>query len=202
MDGVERHRHHDASGALLDQSLSRFADGEPLRIIDLGCGNGRLISLLQGFERTWVGIDPALSGIEMARNLVPDAKFVQTSISEHLLDELDEPPFDVAVSLEVVEHMYDAWDWGQSAFRLLKPGGLLVASTPYHGWAKNCLIAMLGHWDKHHRVHRTGGHIKFFSCATLRNLLSEVGFIDLKFHFSGRAPFLWKNMIVTAHKPR
>ena len=62
----------------LDQSLSRFADGEPLRIIDLGCGNGRLISLLQGFERTWVGIDPALSGIEtQSLNMTPHRLGIQ-----------------------------------------------------------------------------------------------------------------------------
>jgi len=33
--------------------------------------------------------------------------------------------------------------------RLLKPGGRLVLTTPYHGYVKNLAIAVLGRWDAH-----------------------------------------------------
>jgi 2-polyprenyl-3-methyl-5-hydroxy-6-metoxy-1,4-benzoquinol methylase len=186
---------------IIDAALIAFAEDQPLRIIDLGCGNGRMISMLGKSGRHWTGIDPSPTGVQLARKAAPDARISQLALSESLLDELGEAPFDAAVSIEVVEHMYSIWDWGRFSFTSLRPGGLLLASTPYHGWLKNSLISLLGKWDRHHNVLRTGGHIKFLSRATLEHLLKEVGFVDIEFRFTGRMPLLWKNMLISARKP-
>jgi hypothetical protein len=45
-----------------------------------------------------------------------------------------------------------------------------------------------------------GGHIKFFSEATLSQLLMEAGFVDLHFERAGRIPQLAKSMICSARR--
>lgn len=101
----------------------------------------------------------------------------------------------------MVEHLYAPRKFARTAFRLLKPGGRLIVSTPYHGYLKNCALALSGRLDKHFTALWDCGHIKFWSYDTLRTLLSEAGFESFAFHGVGRLPFLWKSMVVTAVRP-
>ncbi|MGH9200871.1 MAG: class I SAM-dependent methyltransferase, partial [Vicinamibacterales bacterium] len=106
--------------------------------------------------------------------------------------------FDAVVSSDVIEHLYRPSALIEVAVRLLKPDGHLVVGTPYHGYLKNLAIGLAGKWDAHHGPNWDGGHIKFFCVATLRELVEKHGFHDPRFHFYGRAPWLWKNMICVA----
>lgn len=76
-----------------------------------------------------------------------------------------------------------------------------ILSTPYHGWLKNVAIAATGAWDKHHNPLWDHGHIKFWSRKTLRKLLEESGFTDVRFERVGRIPSLAKCMIAVARRP-
>jgi len=122
-------------------------------------------------------------------------------VSEHLLTELGEEPFDLVVSTEVVEHLYSPHAWAIGCFRALRPGGTLVLSTPFHGWFKNVALAISGRLDDHHDALREGGHIKFFSRRTLEALLTEAGFADIWFAGAGRLPLLWKSMVLAGARP-
>ena len=83
---------------------------------------------------------------------------------------------------------------------VLKPGGYLLVTTPYHGYLKNLALSVFGKWDKHHTALWHGGHIKFWSQATLTQLLSENGFRVDNFFGVGRLPYLWKSMVLVARK--
>jgi 2-polyprenyl-6-hydroxyphenyl methylase/3-demethylubiquinone-9 3-methyltransferase len=109
--------------------------------------------------------------------------------------------FDAAVSLDVIEHLYLPRELAKKAMELLRPGGTLVLSTPYHGYLKNLALAVTGRLDKHFTALRDHGHIKFFSTSTLAALLAEAGFEEVAFSYRGRFPFLWKSMVVRATKP-
>jgi hypothetical protein len=78
-------------------------------------------------------------------------------VSEDLLTELGEEPFDLVVSTEVVEHLYSPHAWAIGCFRALRPSGTLVLSTPFHGWFKNVALAISGRLDDHHDALREGG---------------------------------------------
>lgn len=168
------------------------------RVLDVGCGNGYWAGEFQRRGCTVVGVDPSASGIEMARAAFPDGRFEQLGATPDLLDQLGEEPFDVIVSTEVVEHLYDPPSYAAGCFAALRPGGRFVLSTPFHGWVKNVALAASGKLDIHYQALKVGGHIKFFSRPTLERLLIEAGFRDLHFVGAGRIPHLWKSMLFGA----
>ena len=128
--------------------------------------------------------------------------FQRAVIGEDSLEALAPPGgFDLVVSSDVVEHLFHPRSLVESAFTIVRPGGHLVLGTPYHGYLKNLAIAGLGKWDEHHGVHWDGGHIKFFSVRTLRELVQSAGYTVERFDYYGRVPWLWKNMIASPGRP-
>lgn len=148
------------------------------------------------------GVDISESGIRVAREAFPMVRFVLGDVEKELLGHVyPAESFDVIVSTEVVEHVYNPRLFVENAFRLLKPSGLFVVSTPYHGYLKNVLLALGGKMDGYFTALWDGGHIKFWSLKTLSMLLTEKGFADLQFVGAGRVPYVWKSMILAARKP-
>jgi len=165
-------------------------------VLDAGCGNGQLVAYLRDLGLKAVGIDGDEGGIQVARELYPDAHFEVGLFS-------DTPPgeFDMVCSTEVVEHLYAPHELARYCYDALKPGGVLVISTPYHGYLKNLALALIDGWDTHFTANWHGGHIKFWSRKTLSALLEQAGFQVEAFKGAGRYPFLWKSMILIARKP-
>jgi 2-polyprenyl-6-hydroxyphenyl methylase/3-demethylubiquinone-9 3-methyltransferase len=187
----------------LEDSVAAFlprAD-HGLRILDVGCGNGYWALRLAGSGHRVVGIDASAQRIENARREIPGARFERLEIGETLLQDLGEEPFDVVISTEVVEHLFQPAEWATTCFAALRPGGRLICLTPYHGYLKNLAIALTNTWDRHHHTLRRLGHIKFFSESTLRKLLEQIGFTDVRFRGAGRIPYLWKTMVMAGDRP-
>src|SRR5437867_1269674 len=112
------------------------------RVLDVGCGNGYLASYFLSRHCRVVGIDSSAQGIELARLNHPDARFEVLPADEKILGNLDEEPFDVLVSTEVVEHLYAPREFAQGCFEALREGGIFICTTPYHGYLKNVLICL------------------------------------------------------------
>lgn len=108
--------------------------------------------------------------------------------------------FDVANATEVIEHLVRPRNLPRFAKRLLRSGGHLIISTPYHGYIKNLVLALTNKWDAHLNPFWESGHIKFWSRNTLSRLLNETGFGKIRFIGAGRLPFVWKSMILIAQK--
>jgi 2-polyprenyl-3-methyl-5-hydroxy-6-metoxy-1,4-benzoquinol methylase len=165
---------------------------------DLGCGNGSISNQLSKMGFTVIGVDPSESGIRIARANFPRLEFHLGSAYDDLAMQYGR--FSLVVSLEVIEHCYDPRKYARTLYDLVDYGGIAIVSTPYHGYIKNLALSVAGKWDDHHSPLWTGGHVKFFSVATLRTLLTDTGFKDIRFIRVGRIPPLAKSMIAIAIK--
>jgi len=167
-------------------------------ILDLGCGNGYLANYLitQGFNA--YGTDASEEGIAIARQANPGRFFIQDLSTGKLPEALQNLKFDTVIATEVIEHLYDPAGFIAFCKAALNNKGELIITTPYHGYLKNLSLSLFNKWDNHLSPGWHGGHIKFWSKATLSNLLTQAGFTVTAFKGCGRIPYFWKSMIIKA----
>jgi 2-polyprenyl-3-methyl-5-hydroxy-6-metoxy-1,4-benzoquinol methylase len=189
-----------ADGVAVSDAVLRVVRGlrGVSRVCDLGCGNGFTAAQLGKLGYEVVGVDASqrLLDVAQAHYASDRVRFHRAQFEPDLAARVA-GPFDLVISIDVIEHLYRPRTFVETAVPLLRPGGMLVVCTPYYGYLKNLAIAVTGRWDLHHGVHFDGGHIKFFSVPTLTRLLSR-DFTVESFHYHGRLPWLWKNMIAVA----
>ena len=98
-------------------------------VIDIGCGEGYGPSILARRARKVLGVDIAPEVVAHARKLYP-----AENLSFRVMDvnRLEVPPqsFDLAVSLQVVEHLADVSGYFAELARVLAPEGVALLSTP------------------------------------------------------------------------
>ena len=182
--------------------LAMVADLKPRRILDIGCGNGVLCEQLRQAGYSIVGMDFDQGGIEIARQNFPGIHFYPYGVQDDptALTE-EEGLFDMVISTEVVEHLFAPHLLMEYAAAVLNRRGLLLVSTPYHGYWKNLILGILGKWDAHHTPLWHGGHIKFWCRATLGQLFVNARYSILDFQGIGRMKYFWKSMIIVGQKP-
>ena len=168
------------------------------KILDIGCGNGSVARQLEreGFEVWGCEWDPA--GVRIANQGFP-GRFMVWNVNDPA-DQFPWGGFGSVISCEVIEHLFLPRNFFRLARRVLVPDGLLILTTPYHGYLKNLVLSILNKWDWHHHVAHDGGHIKFFSVRTLQKMMQEEGFTMDGWQGAGRFPGLWKSMILWGRK--
>lgn len=192
--------HAEGSHSYLLPEVVRLLKEERMgRLIDIGAGNGVLLPEWSGMGWQVSAMEPDPDGSLYAAKRAPGSDVRRLSVGDPVPHEW-KGRFDAAVCLEVVEHLFDPRQLPAVASELLREGGLIVVSTPYHGYLKNLAIALLGKWDFHHDPLWTGGHIKFWSRAKLERLFTEQGFHPVSFNGVGRVPWLWKSMVMAFRK--
>ena len=171
------------------------------RVLDAGCGNGSLAGRIAecGFDVS--AFDLSKSGIEYARKAFSNVHFEVASVYDDLTEVFDQR-FDACIATEVLEHLFDPRLCLRRVSEVLHDGGLLIVTTPYHGYVKNVALTVTNKMDDHFTALTDGGHIKFWSRRTLSMLLEQCGFQLIGFEGAGRLPFLWKSMILVSCKKR
>lgn len=166
-------------------------------ILDIGCGNGAMLAEIRKLGPSALcGVESSESAVRLARSQGFDIRLADATAD--LVTLFEQHSFDLVISVEVIEHVYDPRGLLRQAHALLRPKGRLLLTTPYHGYFKNLLIAMLGKGDAHYNPLCDCGHIKFWSRKTLSAALEETGYQSIQFYGAGRVAYLWKSMVLTA----
>ena len=194
----------------LDLSLDQPFSG--LRILDIGCGGGLLSEPMARLGATVVGADAAERNIPVAQVHAAQSglEIDYRHTTAEALAEAGEL-FDVVLNMEVVEHVSDPQAYLNACQQLLKPGGMMIASTINRN-PKSFMMAIVGA-EYVMRWLPKGTHEwdKFITPDELFSLIAEAGLtpVDRKgFVFN---PVLWRwslsakdlsvNYVTTSIKP-
>ena len=170
-------------------AVIRSARPEGGRLLDVGCATGGFLHLV-GLSGSWeiCGVEPNADAAHYARD-----RFGLDVVEGTLRDALfSDAYFDVVTMWEVIEHLHDPRSTLLEIHRVLKPGGMLVISTPnLSSWG----AAFFGRYWMGLDVPR---HLYVFSPRTLRQLLRRTGFgcqrrrvVVPLYHFVHRSAQFW-----------
>jgi SAM-dependent methyltransferase len=104
-----------------------YAQGKD--VLDAGCGVGYGTSFLAEAARRAVGVDISRDAIAYARRRY-GAQNVRYEVGDLLALPFADHSFDVVCAFETVEHLTEPERFVAEAARVLRPRGLLIASTP------------------------------------------------------------------------
>lgn len=154
--------------------VRRYAPREGGRLLEMGCGLGHLLGLLQ-HDFTCVGIDLAEYAIEQLRVNAPEAQGLVMSADD--LSVFADGAFDVVVALHLVEHLPDPAHTLRQVNRILADDGLLLFATPNPGYSlrrfKDSATDAIG---------KDPTHINVRSPEQWRQWVQDSGFLTLR-HF-------------------
>ena len=164
-------------------------DGVNRSVLDVGCGDGRLLDILKArCSPLWT-----LMGIEIGKAAAVKAGEKGFSIIHGDFETYDSAAlagrFDLVLMHQVLEHTRSPREVIRKVGRLLKPGGLFSIETPdTESWDQRLFGRR--YWGGYH-IPR---HFYLFNKVTLRRLLEEEGFEVLSCR-SILSPVFWVHSV-------
>lgn len=135
----------------------KVKDGD--RVLDLGCGNGRLLEALKEKQINYLGVDNSANLISLAKNNYPHKQFIVADILD--LDSSDEvigDDYDFIFCLAVLQHLpgeeLRVRALKEMAKRLKESGEIIISN--WNLWAfkkhrqqliKNYFLKLFGHYE-------------------------------------------------------
>jgi SAM-dependent methyltransferase len=127
------------------------------RILDAGCGSGRnMIELAR--HGTVTGVELSATSVALARERSA-GEVIEGSVLEMPFDSAS---FDLAVSLDVIEHLQDDLAALRELRRVVAPGGALLITVPAYQWL----------WSGHDEINH---HHRRYTRRSLRRVAERAG---------------------------
>lgn len=125
-------------------------------LIEPGCGEGRGIPVVHPFVDTYLGIDKNDEVINSLKHKFPGCRFEQMHFPP--MKGMADQSFDSCISFQVIEHIKDDLLFIKEIYRVLKPGGTAVITTP----------------NRKMSLTRNPWHVREYLAGELRSLVSQV----------------------------
>lgn len=97
-------------------------------VLEVGCGEGRGVALLMGRAKSFTAVDKIEEALAELRKRYPEGKFISMNIPP--LGGLADNSYDCVVSFQVIEHIKNDSLYLKEIYRVLKPGGIALFTTP------------------------------------------------------------------------
>lgn len=109
-------------------SIINQFDLKEKNILDIGCHDGTLLSMIENGNNAFFGLDASDWWIERCREK-------NIAVQQYFFDDEKKLPyeesfFDLVIAGEIIEHIYDTDFFLEEIRRVLKPKGKLIISTP------------------------------------------------------------------------
>lgn len=168
------------------KNILRWLDRElPLEqsmenILEAGCGSAAFTPHLARRAGHMRACDISRTQIAANCSAWPDISFFVQDLAEPIAAE--SRTVNVLWCSEVLERLLDPAFALNEFYRVLRPGGKLFITVPYHGLLKNVLIALF-RWNRH--FFPNNPNIRFFTVKTLSKLVKKAGFRNIKVETCG-----------------
>jgi SAM-dependent methyltransferase len=174
--------------------LAEARPGE--RVLDLGCGAGRFLAALRDAGAEPVGVELAEAALTRAGRNVPGADLRLVEPDGSL--PLEHASVDLVWCSEVLEHIADTAHTLLEARRVLRPGGRLLVTVPFHGRVQAAAIALV-RFDAH--FDPLGDHLRYYTRTSLAATLERSGYEDVRVRPWGGPPLVRTGLMARAIRP-
>jgi len=157
-----------ARAQIVSRAWKRHGGGKAPYVLDLGAAEGRTLVEIarQVGHGTYTGIELDSGLLAAAQPLPKGIQLIQGNVCQ-LPEGLVERSFDLAALLAVLEHLPNPASALSEARRVLRRGGLLVATCPNPFWDR--VAGRLG-------LVRGDHHVQQLDLASLSNLVADAAF--------------------------
>ena len=97
-------------------------------ILEIGCGEGRGVATLLPHASTFTAVDKIKDVIDSLQKTFPNGRFISMNLPP--LTSLADNGYDFVVSFQVIEHIENDALYLKEIYRVLKPGGTALITTP------------------------------------------------------------------------
>lgn len=153
-------------GSLRWDVVAPLLPRRPSRVLEIGCGQGAVGLRLAAAGHDWTGVELDGVSADAARRRLEAAALPGRVVHGSLAALADATAFDVVCAFEVIEHLEDDAAALTEWVARVRPGGLLLLSTP--AWQSR-----FGAMDD------AVGHFRRYDPPVLRSLLRDAGLVDV-----------------------
>ncbi|MDB5187727.1 MAG: Methyltransferase type 11 [Candidatus Kaiserbacteria bacterium] len=180
---ARKHAFGEMKRSWLDQLIfdKRFSQiiphipNETQVIADYGCGyraEGLQYLIARKYTRRGVGLDLSITNEQL-----PNIRLIESDF-ESGVSSLADSSADCVISLAVLEHLYNARGYMSDIYRVLKPGGVLLLTTP-SPYSKP-VLEFMAHVLKIIDTAEIDDHKHYYNLAELRDMSKSVGFSECR----------------------
>ena len=162
------------------EPLFPLIDGEPRRVLELGCAGGAFGAALKvRFPGAWVtGIDAGRAASEKAKSRldrVVHARLEDRSFADHGFHRGE---FDTVIAADILEHLVNPWELLVRLKPFLAPRAQIVASIPnIRNLSVVSPLLQSGRFDYDERGLLDITHLRFFTLDGIKRLFAETGYV-------------------------
>lgn len=165
------------------------------KLLDIGCGSGETSATLKKLGKAkWIcGVEYNAKAAAVARTRLD---YVVEGDVEKLALEFPPETFDAILTLDILEHLVDPWTILEKLSRLLKPGGVIIASIPNVRHISVVIpLLLLDDWRYQEEGLLDSTHIRFFTQKTAIKLMTSTGLKVEMIDHTGAKPGSFSGLI-------
>jgi 2-polyprenyl-3-methyl-5-hydroxy-6-metoxy-1,4-benzoquinol methylase len=166
------------------------------RVLDVGCGDGRLALELERAGARVAGADPSRIAIERARAALPGAPFEQIGASGRL--PFNDSAFDAVTCVHVLQHVDETQQLMSEMRRVLRPGGTLAVAVPNNGRVYRTVASAAAFERLHDPLQPV---VRFYTDRSLAKLLEAFDLEQVDVRELGGVPLVRPLLAGVARKP-
>jgi 2-polyprenyl-3-methyl-5-hydroxy-6-metoxy-1,4-benzoquinol methylase len=176
-------------------ALEHVAAGD--RVLDVGCGDGRITERLLAAGAVVTALDVAEEALRRARRRCPDARLLRAD--EHGDWALADGEFDVVWCGETLEHVADTDALLAEIRRVLRPRGGLAVAVPDLG---PLALGAMALWPPYaaRRLDPRSDELHAYTARSLRSVLTGAGFAITAIRGAGGLPGMRAQLLASARK--